>query len=497
MTTSEWTREQRYQPYHAWPADYLANLTKQINQSIWRMQYHIQPKTGLLNDPNGFSFFNQRWHVFYQAYPFGPVHGLKSWYHLSSTNLIDWKDEGYGILPDSKFDSHGVYSGTAIEVDDKLLLAYTGNVRDENWERASYQLGAWMDKNDQMTKIEKPLILNPPAGYTMHFRDPQVIEYNGSYLLIIGAQTDQEEGCVLVYQSSDVLNWEFLGELTFTDQSLGFMVECPTLVFIDEKPVFIFCPQGMDKKDLPYQNIYPNTYIVGDAFDLDTLTIQNPSPMQNLDEGFDLYATQGFCAPDGRILSIGWVGLPEVEYPSDVEGWAHSLSLVRELSLIDGKLHQQPAKEYEALRQTSQTFTGTLGEHTTLPTTNANQYELSINISENAEGTLHLFADKENKHRLAIHFDVNHGKMTIDRTQTDQPFAESFGTTRSLSIPKNKPLKLQVFTDHSIAEIFVNEGEQVATSRVFSEKEANHLFIEGQTGNFDGTIWDLRSSLSL
>ena len=108
-----------------------------------------------------------------------------------------------------------------------------------------------------------------------------------------------------------------------------------------------------------------------------------------------------------------------------------------------------------------------------------------------------LFADKENKHRLAIHFDVNHGKMTIDRTQTDQPFAESFGTTRSLSIPKNKPLKLQVFTDHSIAEIFVNEGEQVATSRVFSEKEANHLFIEGQTGNFDGTIWDLRSSLSL
>lgn len=495
MTINEWTRALRYQSYDSWSIDYLEKLTQSVQQSTWRMAYHIQPKTGLLNDPNGFSFFNGRWHLFYQAYPFGPVHGLKSWYHLSSTNLIDWQDEGYGLLPDHPMDSHGVYSGTAIAVEDQLLLAYTGNVRDENWERLTYQMGAWMDKNNQIQKIDQPLIPAPPAGYTTHFRDPQVIRYAERYLLIIGAQTDQEEGRVLVYQSDTLADWELLGELQFTDQSLGFMVECPTLVFIDEKPVLIFCPQGMDKNDLAYQNIYPNTYIVGESFDLETLTIHNPSPIQNLDEGFDLYATQGFCAPDGRILSVGWAGLPEVEYPTDREGWAHSLSLIRELSLKDNRLYQQPVKEYENLRQNVQSFNGELSDLTCIKGNQKNTYELEINLPKSTTGTLYLFADQTNKHHLALHFDTKHGKMILDRSQTDEPFAQAFGETRSVDFTANQSLQLQIFADQSICEIFVNNGEKVLTSRVFPTENAHHLFLEGQGGHYEGNIWNLRSAL--
>lgn len=495
MTINEWTREQRYRPYDAWSTDYLDELTQKIQQSTWRMAYHIQPKTGLLNDPNGFSFFDGRWHLFYQAYPFGPVHGLKSWYHLSSTNLIDWHDEGYGILPDHSKDSHGVYSGTAIAIDDQLLLAYTGNVRDENWERTSYQMGAWMNQKQQITKIDQPLIPSPPAGYTMHFRDPQVIRYEDQYLLIIGAQTENEEGRVLVYQSQSLKNWDFLGELHFTDQSLGFMVECPTLIFIDQKPVLIFCPQGMDKSDLSYQNIYPNTYIVGESFDLKTLTITNPSPIQNLDEGFDLYATQAFSAPDGRALSIGWAGLPEIEYPSDSEGWAHSLSLIRELSLNNKQLYQRPINEYQNLRQKSRAFSGELTDLQLLTENKHNTYELTINLSAATQGILYLFADPANKQHLAIHFDTKHGKMVLDRSHTDMPFAQAFGETRNLTLAKNQPLTLQIFVDQSICEIFVNNGEKVLTSRVFPAENADQIFIEGQGGNYEGKLWELRSAL--
>ena len=42
------------------------------------------------------------------------MHGLKYWRHLSSTDLVHYTDRGTGIAPDSEWDSHGAYSGSAI-----------------------------------------------------------------------------------------------------------------------------------------------------------------------------------------------------------------------------------------------------------------------------------------------------------------------------------------------------------------------------------------------
>jgi beta-fructofuranosidase len=35
--------------------DYITALTTAVDKSAYRNSYHIQPKIGLLNDPNGFS----------------------------------------------------------------------------------------------------------------------------------------------------------------------------------------------------------------------------------------------------------------------------------------------------------------------------------------------------------------------------------------------------------------------------------------------------------
>lgn len=75
----EWTREKRYLPYEKWDVKTLLELQSQAARSDYQLHYHIRPTSGLLNDPNGFSYYNGRWQVFYQAYPFGAVHGLKSW----------------------------------------------------------------------------------------------------------------------------------------------------------------------------------------------------------------------------------------------------------------------------------------------------------------------------------------------------------------------------------------------------------------------------------
>ena len=41
----------------------------------------------------------------------------------------DWKYEGTALYPDSPYDCHGVYSGSALAESEKLHLFFTGNVK--------------------------------------------------------------------------------------------------------------------------------------------------------------------------------------------------------------------------------------------------------------------------------------------------------------------------------------------------------------------------------
>lgn len=493
----KWTDDLRYLPYNQWDENYQNFLLETVQHSPWRLNYHIQPESGLLNDPNGFSYFDGQWQLFYQVYPMGPVHGVKSWAHVSSKNLVDWKTEGLALLPDSDYDQHGVYSGSGIVIDEELVLAYTGNVRDSNWQRASYQMLAHMNKAGEIIKDKVPIIPNPPEGYTHEFRDPQVFHYQDNYWLLIGAQTEELEGKVLVYSGPSLETLTFEGPLAFSDQSMGFMVECPNLVFVDEKPVFLFCPQGLDKAIMDYQNIYPNTYVVADSFNTDSLSLSNPSSLMNLDHGFDVYATQAFNAPDGRALAVSWIGLPEVDYPSDSEGWAHCLSIIKELQLHDGQLYQKPARELVDLRQEQTAIGGELSQTPrTIVEKTENSYELKLDFSANSQGKLHLYADPRGDHSLTIDFDTKNGMITLDRSQVSNAFSQDYGTTRTLTIEKNAPLSLQIFVDQSVCEIFVNGGQAVLTTRVFPTETETNVSIEGKSGDFSGKTWRLRKMIN-
>lgn len=493
LKSTEWTKELRYKPYDKWDTTYREQLAKKINKSDWNLHYHVQPVTGLLNDPNGFSFFNEKWHLFYQAYPMGPVHGLKSWYHLTSDNLVDWVNEGFSLLPDSKFDSHGVYSGSALAVDDRLLLVYTGNVRDEKWNRKSYQMGAYMNKNNEVIKEKKPLISFPPSDYTQEFRDPQVFRYEDDFFMIIGGQNENLSGKVLAYVSKDTENWRYLGELKFSDTDLGYMIECPNLIFIDNRPVLLFCPQGLSKDICFYENIYPNCYIVGNTFEKDSLTITDPSSLKNLDDGFDVYASQAFNAPDGRALMVSWIGLPEVEYPSFEEDWAHCLSITKELTLVGNQLLQTPVAEQAELRTRHLKVQSEIGRiHPIIENNLKNSYELKLDIEKGSKGKIHLFADEQNQRSLVIAFDTVAGSVIVDRENSGIKFAEHYGFTRTVRLPEKEKISLQIFVDHSVCEIFINQGTNVLTTRVFPEKNQTFLYIEGEQGNMHGDFWELR-----
>jgi len=479
-----WNRETRYTSYKAWPKETLPTLRKQVAKSKWRLQHHIQPASGLLNDPNGFSYFNNQWHLSYQVFPYGPVHGLKAWQHLTSTDLNHWHDEGLVIQPDSKYDSHGAYTGTALPVGERLFMMYTGNVRDADWQRHSYQIGAWMDKNNQVQKVTPPMISSAPTGYTSSFRDPYLFERDGEYYALIGAQTTAEVGAALLYHSSDLKQWTLQGELNLPANLRGYMVECPNLVEINGQPVLIFCPQGLPKTTLDYQNIYPNISLVGQRLDLTQVNFTAAAAPTQLDAGFDVYATEAFNAPDGRALAVSWIGLPEIAYPTDAENWAHCLSLVKELTLKDNHLYQNPVAETKKLRATAQPIQAKVID---LPAA----FETEFTLEADEQVRLKV-ATTDADHYLLIDLDSQAGTVTIDRSHTGHPFGEKYGQTRTTQVKPHGVLKLRLIIDVSVFECYINNGYTTMTGRFFLDDAATQLQLTGNVAAVSGTVWDWR-----
>ncbi|MEW4355238.1 sucrose-6-phosphate hydrolase [Streptococcus pneumoniae] len=475
-----WTTEKRYRRYEYWSEEECQQIKENIAQSPWRASYHVEPETGLLNDPNGFSYFNGKWVVFYQNFPFGAAHGLKSWVQLESDDLVHFTPTGVKVLPDTALDSHGAYSGSAMAFGDELFLFYTGNVRDENWTRHPYQIGALLDKAGNLKKIDKVLIEQPQEA-TDHFRDPQIFQFKGQYYAIVGGQNQEKKGYIKLYKAvnNDYTNWEVVGDLDFDNDNTAYMMECPNLVFINDQPILLYCPQGLSKEVCDYDNIYPNMYKIGQAFDTQSATMVNPSPLLNLDYGFECYATQAFNAPDGRALAVSWLGLPDVTYPSDRFDHQGTFSLVKELTLKDGKLYQYPIAAITNLRSRKEVFTNKAETN--------NTYELELNIPAMSQTEIVLFADQDGK-GLKLLFDTENGVVTVDRSEAGEPYALDFGTKRSCPIDK-QPVNVNIFIDKSIFELFINKGEKVFSGRIFPHKTQTGILLK--EGNPTGYYYEL------
>ncbi|HPQ85464.1 MAG TPA: hypothetical protein PLQ14_13485, partial [Actinomycetota bacterium] len=76
---------------------------------------HARPALGWVNDPNGIGRWDGRWHVMYQWNPAAAVHGDIHWGHMSSADLLSWRDDGVALRPrPGDIDAAGVWSGVAV-----------------------------------------------------------------------------------------------------------------------------------------------------------------------------------------------------------------------------------------------------------------------------------------------------------------------------------------------------------------------------------------------
>ena len=92
-----------------------------------RPAFHLSARVGWMNDPNGFSFHDGQYHLFYQYHPYDSHWGPMHWGHAVSKNLLNWRYLPAAMAPDMPYDREGCFSGSAVTLKDgRQVLMYTG-----------------------------------------------------------------------------------------------------------------------------------------------------------------------------------------------------------------------------------------------------------------------------------------------------------------------------------------------------------------------------------
>ena len=471
--------------------------------SQYRPSYHITPEKDWMNDPQRPFFLNGLWHYYYLYNADQPRGNGTEWYHLTSKDLVTWKDEGVAIqkykngLGDIETGSAVVdYENTAGFGKDAVISVLTQ--QDKGVQRQSLFYST--DGGFTFSSYEgNPVMENPGAE---HWRDPKIVrdEANGQWLMILA------EGHKLgMYTSKDLKSWRYASG--FERSGLG-TLECPDLFQLDidgdpAKRTWVLAASANGSEEGRTTGV---AYWTG-IWDGTTFTPADEKH-QWLDSGSDFYAAVTWDDPrltEGQRMesrqALGWVNNWDYARKLPTDDWQGGMdSIVRDIRLktVGGKpaLVSAPSKTLARLEGQSsssgpETITpeGTAG----LPSAQGGAYRLDLTIergtgagdggSDGSEALLQFASDEAIFATVGYNFQDGAAFVTREQPATGD-LGPLFTQRRTASTPaRNGSVDLTVFVDHSSIEVFVNGGEQTLTSLVFPRSEEQDIKLVTGGGN--------------
>ena len=266
--------------------------------------FHVSAPAGWINDPNGFSVYKGKVHLFYQYHPYSICWGPMHWGHSVTDDMIKWKTEPVALAPDQEYDKKGCFSGSAVQAGDRHVLIYTGVTDEEksdgSREERQNQCIAFGDGVTYEKSPQNPVITGdmlPQGCSQIDFRDPKIWEEDGKYYLIVGNKSEKYKGQVVLFSSSDLEKWKFETILAEnTSGKIGCMWECPDFFELNGTHILICSPQNMTAEGLEFHNGHNSLYFSG-KYEKQSHTFIKDEP-RSLDYGLDFYAPQTTCLPD-------------------------------------------------------------------------------------------------------------------------------------------------------------------------------------------------------
>lgn len=456
--------------------EYIAAKRLEINPR-YRQHYHLSPPVGWMNDPNGFSYYKGEYHLFYQFYPYDSVWGPMHWGHSSSPNLVDWNTLPTALLPDEE----QCFSGSGVVDGDTLILMYTGHeATDKEPFYNETQYLAFSDNGVNFQKYDGNPVLPAAPNGSPDFRDPKVWKHGDHWYVVLGSKTDDlQRGRVLLYRSLDMISWEFLSILgeTGVTGDLGYMWECPDFFELDGRFVLLWSPQGMDPQGDRYKNIHQTGFILG-SFNYDNFQFVPETSFQEIDYGHDFYASQTI-EQDGKRYLVAWFNSWEKVHPEAVDGWAGTMTIIRELRLEGDRVLMKPVDDMLSLRQ-EEIIKGNFEPYQVLEFGQTGE----LIIEGDMEKKIEIFISGRNGgDQVLLRWDPAVGKVVVDRD----------GDVRQVEWSANGSHAWRLFLDASSLELFCGEGEVVFSSRAYPNGEWSLTNLSPQVLNVEA--YKLRQSV--
>ena len=444
-----------------------------------RPRYHPMPNTSWTNESYGLTYYENKYHLFFQKNPNAPILNFMHWGHLSSPDLVNWTEEKIALAPQEGFASKGTWSGTTFFDDNnKPIISYTG----VNGAIAGIGMAYPTDVslNDWVLFEDNPVIPAAPTNINhLDFRDPYVWKEGDTYYMVVGSGLKNNGGGTLItYTSSDLINWVNVPAVYSNENvsKAGTFWEMPYFNKInDEDYLLVVTPQFNNK---PAETIYWLGAFDGHSF----------APYENEPKRFE-HLTRHLLSPA--------IGLDEVNrltysgiIPEDRDvtlqvkaGWRHIFSLPRVLRVLaDGKTlgHLQHPNLCRA-RQNEVSMENRsiqIGTSFNLPEYQGIQSELYFKLYTPDVETfkIQVFKNKASTQLTSITFDKVQNKLGINRVLSSTAQTVENNRSAPYSFNPNDTIEVRVFLDHSVMEVFV-DNVVVMSARVYPSKGSELIDI--------------------
>ena len=452
-----------------------------------RPAFHLSPRVGWMNDPNGFCFYNGKYHLFYQYHPYSTKWGPMHWGHAVSKDLLQWEFLPVAIAPDTPYDKDGCFSGSALPLDDgRQLLMYTGvkcvtgedgRMRDIQTQCLAVGDGVNYEKHEGNPVLDDRDI---PDGFSIYdFRDPKIFRNeDGSFGCVVGNRTEDGSGAILLYRSPDGFRWEYVSMLDRSFNQYGRMWECPDMFRLDGRDVILTSPQDMRALGLEFHSGNGTMALMGSLRNGQFLR----ENVQAIDYGLDFYAPQTLEAPDGRRIMVAWMqnwdttaGCPENAK------WFGQMTTPRELTIRNDRLIQNPVRELDALHGRRVAYKSVpVHEEVSLTGVYGRVVDFTVTVKPADDQGFEMFRIKfarGSQHYCALTYRTSTSTLRMSRTHAG--FNRDFVHERKCLVRnRGGEIKLRILLDRYSAEVFVNDGEQALTMTFYTPLTADGIGFE-------------------
>ena len=476
--------------------------------------YHYTAPEGFFNDGTGMCKWQGRWHLFYGAFPEREdADNTFVWGHAVSDDLIHWQDLPWALLNGPEAET---WTGAVYVEENRVIAAYRAY-----HEGRELGIGIAISSDPLLLNWEKlnaadgtPLVIKANAeNPAYNTGDPCIWKKDGAYYLLSGKVAYHEVSGEMIRQgylfhSTDLINWDYIGPFIHNDieNKVCDDLSCPT-----------FWPLGSRHILIHFSHTHSSRYLIG-KYDRKN---DRFLPCASRSFGNGSLLSGGAGQPTSCVTEDGVIMMYEMNKSLGETWYPPVFSIPRRLRLAgkyQDELEITPYGDFASLRENYRCMEATTlpeGEDVLLEGLGGQSYEMIVEFSAENVSVLELCVlrspDREEVTKISflrqrgpayrqVEKEIPGARQSVlalDATQAsiDPGVVARAPEQESWFLAPGEPLRLHIFVDVNIVEVFANNRVCLCVRPAPSRPDSTGVSVRTRGGSITMTkleAWDLK-----